>query len=312
MWKRLVDRLCCPVTGTPLELHVFEESTATLTEEQEALAKQLGLNEAQLPASVDAGALVAREAGLLYPILHGLPILLPFRTDAHAEFEARYATQLKDLGAELRCPNQRPEPGETFVMKSFSKEWLEYDYDGVIWEMDYEDHERRFLSEVGADATQRFEGPFLEIGCGLGLVTEMGQRNFQCEAVGVDLSFAAMRAAQQYRDNPFLHFVQASVFHLPFRDHTFGILYSHGVLHHTWSTEAAFRSAAPVVKPGGLSYIWVYGPGSQKATWLRRILYAGEAGLRPMLSRVPHPFIASAVLAPIALAYMASSTSTAA
>jgi len=302
MWKRFAKQLRCPVSGSALELRPFEQSTAEISDEHRQLAGRLGLDDEQLAGRVDSGLLIAREAGLMYPIFNGLPILLRFRTDVHDEFAERYAKNLAEIDCKADFPDLQPEPGEAFVMKSFSKEWLEYDYDGVIWEMDYADHEKRFLSELGGQVSRRSDGPFLEIGCGLGLVTEMGQRNLGCDAVGVDLSFAAMRASLRYRDNPFLHFAQASVFHLPFPESTFGVLYSHGVLHHTFSTEMAFRAAASMVGPGGLCYVWVYGPGSQAATPLRRILYGLEAPLRPILSRAPHPMIANIVLYPFALA----------
>ena len=46
--------------------------------------------------------------------------------------------------------------------------------------------------------------------------------------------------------------------HLPFRRGSFDLVFSIGVLHHTPSTEQAFRALVPLVKPGGEIAISVY------------------------------------------------------
>lgn len=190
-------------------------------------------------------------------------------------------------------------------MQSFSTEWLDYDYDGVIWEMDYGDHERRFLGELGPYASHgNVEAYFLEIGCGLGITTVMAQRNFAGTAIGVDLSMAAWRAAQAHRDNPNVHFVQGSVFALPFAPAQFDTVYTRGVLHHTFSTEAAFRALAPQCRPGGTLYVWVYGPKSINDNVFRRAVYGAEVVMRFVLNRMPS-WISPIALAPLALGYVA-------
>ena len=77
-----------------------------------------------------------------------------------------------------------------------------------------------------------------------------------CEIVGMDLGYSVDQASRYFGRNPRLHIIQASVFALPFRPCTFDIVYSHGVLHHTYSTEAAFRKVAQLPKPnGGMLYV---------------------------------------------------------
>jgi ubiquinone/menaquinone biosynthesis C-methylase UbiE len=190
-------------------------------------------------------------------------------------------------------------------MRSFSTEWLQYDFDGVIWEMDYRDHEERFLRELGHYAPPKDKpGRFLEIGCGLGITTRMAQENFGGEAVGVDLSLAAWRAAAMHRSNPSLHFIQASVFALPFEAKTFDTIYTRGVLHHTYSTRQAFRALAPLCRPEGSLYVWVYGPKSINDNLFRRAAYGTELVMRFVLNRSPSWFC-TAALAPFALGYLA-------
>jgi ubiquinone/menaquinone biosynthesis C-methylase UbiE len=189
-------------------------------------------------------------------------------------------------------------------MRSFSTEWLQYDFDGVIWEMDYTEHERRFLKEVGNHRPKTRNGRFLEIGCGLGITTAMAQKHFGGEAIGVDLSVAAWRAAAMNRCNASVHFVQASVFALPFDPSTFDMIYTRGVLHHTFSTQAAFRALAPFCRPKGSLYVWVYGPKSINDNLFRRTTYGLEVAMRFVLNRSP-AWLATAALMPLALAYMA-------
>jgi SAM-dependent methyltransferase len=53
--------------------------------------------------------------------------------------------------------------------------------------------------------------------------------------------------------------VVASLFHLPFAEASFDLVYSQGVLHHTYSTYEAFRNGTRYVRPGGQICIWVNG-----------------------------------------------------
>ncbi len=112
------------------------------------------------------------------------------------------------------------------------------------------------------------------------------------------------KAARHFRDNPFLHFVEASVFAVPFAPGTFDVIYSRGVLHHTVSTERAFRNMAALAKPGGTVYLWVYGMGSIRETLFRRVAYGLEAVVRPPLSGAPNSLPARAFLTAMGAGYV--------
>jgi SAM-dependent methyltransferase/uncharacterized protein YbaR (Trm112 family) len=288
MWTSLIPLLRCPVCRGRIAGAGFDRREAA-TEPNEW---------------VEAGVLCCRSCKVWYPIVRGVPVLLPYATQVHEAFAREHRGALGAHAAGCSVPVGKPPPGEELVMRSFSIEWLQYDFDGVIWEMDYEDHERRFLQEIGPHAPARNQaGRFLEIGCGLGITTRMAQQNFGGEAVGVDLSLAAWRAAAMNRANPALHFVQASVFALPFEAQTFDTIYSRGVLHHTYSTRAAFSALAALCRPGGALYLWVYGPKSINDNLFRRCVYATELLLRFLLNRSP-PWISAAMLSPIAIGYL--------
>lgn len=304
MWLRFAESLFCPTCRARLELTAIEQRSAEVAPEYLARGEQAGLTGSQLTAAVDAGLFTCHACRLWYPVLHGLPVLLPYSTPVHDEFLARYGQYVSRLGSGYDRPHQKPPAGEAFVQRSFSKEWLEYEYDGVLWAWTYAERESLFLAEMGREPPANVPGRFLEVGCGLGVVTEFAARHFPVDAVGVDLSLAAMRAARHYRDHPFLHFVQASLWRLPFAARSFDMVYSHGVLHHTWSTENAFTGIAHCCRPGGRTYVWVSGKAMIRESLSRRVAYGVEAVLRPILARLPAPLV-SMLLVPFGLAYMA-------
>jgi len=306
MWKRFVQRLRCPVSGEALTLVPFKETDVPWTESMESAAQAGGYSstDGEFRRRVDAGVLLAPASGLLYPIARRVPLMLPYETALHAHFAGEWSSRLAALRPRYRFPSCSPRKGESAVMRSFSREWADYRYDGVIWDINYEDNERRLLTELGLQhrALDRPQS-LLEVGCGIGLTTDQARRHLKGDAVGVDLSLAVVGAAEHYQNHPLLHFVQASAFYLPFASETFDVLYSRGVLHHTYSTREAVLSVAQYCKPGGRFYLWVYGPGSTNENAFRRVAYVAEVALRPILSRAPTA-IGTATLAPIALGYL--------
>ena len=289
MWPGLVGLLRCPNCREAIELSSVRDKNK---------------KEASNDDWIDTALLLCTACRTWYPVIRGVPVLLPYTTPAQQQFAARHEKSIAALPSGFAAPKGTPVPGEQLVMRSFSTEWLEYEFDGVIWEMDYADHEQRFLTELGPYAPSKSQaGRFLEIGCGLGITTAMAHKNFGCEAIGVDLSLAAWRAAATHRANRSLHFVQASVFALPFADRTFDTVYTRGVLHHTYSTHEAYRALAQKVRPGGALYVWVYGPKSINDNLFRRAVYGAEVVMRYVLNRCP-PWLSTAALAPFALSYV--------
>ena len=132
----------------------------------------------------------------------------------------------------------------------------------------------------------------LDAGVGAGRYAEVMVR-WGAEVVGVDLTRAVDAAAQNLRGSSTAHLVQADIFALPFRDETFDVAYSIGVLHHTPDTAAAFRRVAVTVKKGGYLAVYLYFAGG-----LAR--YVSDA-LRIVTTRLPRPVVyyASTVAVPL-------------
>lgn len=305
MWNRIVDRLSCPLCSGPFELASFRESLEPVSADHLALGARHGIAEESLRVWTETGLLLCHACASWFPVWRGLPVLLPYATQAHREFSAQFQLDLANFKLQYHFPNQEPPRGERFVLRSFSKEWLEYDFDGVIWTTNYEDYEQTFLREVGfSDEDAKAGLSYLEVGCGIGITTSIAQKAFQADAIGVDLSLAALKAAQHWRANPFLHFVEASAFYLPVKEKSFDVVYSRGALHHTFSTEEAFKRVAARCRTGGKAYLWVYGTASIDQNLFRRFAYGLEKTFRPMLSRHADSALATICLAGLSGGYV--------
>ena len=134
--------------------------------------------------------------------------------------------------------------------KTFSREQLDDDQ--------LSDSESRLRRETGLFPEQLAGKIILDAGCGMGRFLDVVSRGGAALAVGVDLSSAVNTAAANLSDRDNVLIIKGDIFRLPFRRGSFDVVFSIGVLHHTPSTEQAFRALVPLVKPGGEIAISVY------------------------------------------------------
>ncbi len=99
----------------------------------------------------------------------------------------------------------------------------------------------------------------LELGCGQGFDAYEFCLN-QCDYTGIDIATENIKRAKQnlsyYGFNPEIHLGDAE--NLPFSDHTYDIVYSNGVLHHTPNMKQSFKEANRVLKKDGEFYVILY------------------------------------------------------
>jgi len=99
----------------------------------------------------------------------------------------------------------------------------------------------------------------LEVGCGMGTdLLQFSRGGARC--VGVDLTPRSIEITQHRfklygADGAFMI---SDAEHLPFRDESFDVVYSNGVLHHTPDTEGAIREVHRVLRPGGIAKVMLY------------------------------------------------------
>jgi SAM-dependent methyltransferase len=99
----------------------------------------------------------------------------------------------------------------------------------------------------------------LEIGCGMGTdLLQFARGGARC--IGIDLT---PRSIEITRHRFRLYaadgaFMISDGEHLPFRDESFDVVYSNGVLHHTPDTAGAIREVHRVLRPGGTAKVMLY------------------------------------------------------
>ncbi|MCU1267779.1 MAG: class SAM-dependent methyltransferase [Acidobacteria bacterium] len=291
MKSRLLRWLVCPQCFGDLTLFAAQSGRSSLDADDHEILERvapIGSSE-EIEVEIMSGALGCQACGVYYPIHNGIPRMLTYSSEV-AEVHARgNAAWLSEHLGNYKLPSGSPPPGEENVLRNFSTEWTGYKWTGDgYWNVSTENALNCKRYELGLGKHSLRDKLVLEVGIGIGGTADMLSRKERCEIVGIDLGYAVDQAQHYFGKNPLLHIVQASIFAPPFRPNTFDVVYTHGVLHHTFSTSAAFRSVAPLAKEkNGMLYVWLYSHEHEKVTTLRRLLMSIEGLVRPVLSRLP-------------------------
>ncbi|MBF0346944.1 MAG: class I SAM-dependent methyltransferase [Magnetococcales bacterium] len=115
-------------------------------------------------------------------------------------------------------------------------------------------HSRLRLAHLKRFLPQTTGGRLLDVGCGLGYLSEMLGRGYQC--VGVDFDMASLEANWKRQIG---QMVRGNVDRLAFRDASFDLIVCSEVMEHLpWGLDAAvMKEMARVLKPGGRILITV-------------------------------------------------------
>jgi uncharacterized protein YbaR (Trm112 family)/SAM-dependent methyltransferase len=307
MKPRFMDIVVCPLEKTTLELVEWETVPTFLSDKEVGRITAIGLDPCSFSREIVTGVLVNRSRKVFYPIYRGVPRLLISSTGLSREFVKVHAERIARELPGFTLLHEKPAPGEDDLLRSFSKEWVSYDWNPkAYWNLSPEDMYRSMRFMMDLDRRLIKHKLVLEMGIGIGGIADYISRSEECEMVGVDLGYAVDAAQKHFGHNPLLHIVQASVFAPPFRDNTFDFVYSQGVIHHTYSTRTAFDQLARLPKIGGRLYIWVYSPYDYAAdrNWQHRLLMKMERLIRPVVWRLPDS-LQTVTLAPIVPLYLA-------
>ena len=172
---------------------------------------------------VGSGTLVCRACDETFPIVRGIP-----RFVGSDQYVGSFSYEWNRWNqVQLDIANGRTESEETFAEKT---------------------------SFTPADLKGKL---VLDVGCGAGRFLDVASR-WGANVVGIDLSFAVEASQKNLGDRPNVSVIQADVFRLPFRDATFDIIFSIGVLHHSRDTREAFLQLPRVLKNGGDIAVWLY------------------------------------------------------
>lgn len=228
----LLDHILCPETKEELELKVFEK----------------------IEDQIISGALISKESGLSYPIINGVPRLLPVRlrenlTSTYPDFYSKYKDEFKFKETEIDSVTKV----QAHTQEAFGHEWTwaaDYDADNFeSWLPDGLDKDYLFKDKVG-----------LEVGCGAGRHAQKVS-SYSKIHIAVDLSHAVDSAHERTKEIENCHVVQADAFSLPFRENNFDYVYCLGVLQHMHNPPAGFEALSKIPKKDGYLLINVYQKG---------------------------------------------------
>jgi ubiquinone/menaquinone biosynthesis C-methylase UbiE/uncharacterized protein YbaR (Trm112 family) len=307
------SRLRCPACAGRLELEVFkhrvvEPAAGHITREQSQRCLSDEQFSRDLKQRVEEGLITCAACKVWYPVVNFIPIMLIFRTPLHDHFERAHAERLRARPG-FRKPDGRPEPGEQSIQKTFTEEWAAVE-DNELTFTYTTDGLAKLQSEAWFNSSNAPAGArtVLDVGCGgYAAEAEALRMNFpEAEVTAVDLNLHLLRNGHRFIDKPALQVVLTSLFHLPLETQSFDLVFSQGVLHHTYSTEKALRNVARYNAKGGFLFVWLYAMEDHKVDkgWKgfrsRMRYYLFMVMLRPILSRAPK-FIRVAVVYPIAL-----------
>jgi uncharacterized protein YbaR (Trm112 family)/SAM-dependent methyltransferase len=306
MRKRLLRWLVCPLCNGDLEL--FASKSCSLPVDQKTLTLIEDVTPITAADEIDRditeGALACFGCHVYYPIFHSVPRMLTYSTEVALHHANVSSSWIRANLPGFTLPHSAPSPGEEEVLRNFSTQWTEFGFSGRSYWSTTPERAIDWMRYSLGTGRHPFQGKLaLEVGIGIGAMADGVSRAEKCEMVGVDLGYGVDTAQQFFGRNTQLHIVQASVFALPFRSAAFDVVYSHGVIHHTYSTKEAFKHLARLPKEDGMLYVWVYSHEDGKTTRLRRTLMWVESAIRPTLSRLPRN-VQIVALAPAIPAYI--------
>ncbi len=213
------------------------------------------------------------EAGMHYPIIGGIPRMLPESMLVHEiylqklvpDFKAKQQAAMEQFEEIITASAKR----NNKIQETFGFEWslLNRGKDIKIWNRSPDSYKVQLEKELDLASGQKFKIA-IDAGCGHGR-SAMLMADF-CDIVfGVEVS-PAVELGYTENQHPNCHFIQADVHHLPFEKNSFDLLYSSGVLHHNPNTLAALTRVAAFLQPAGLLCIWLYHPFKNPVHWVMR------------------------------------------
>jgi uncharacterized protein YbaR (Trm112 family)/SAM-dependent methyltransferase len=286
MKRYALQTLVCPFSQSELSLVSFEETPVNLTDQDMERCHRLGISPEDAKAAVKEGVLYSEQSRKWFPVVNYTPIMLDFPTDLHLDFKERHSSKTK-VFEQYELPDGTPREGELFVQKTFTRQWDLLNHDNISFGFTPELRDEFVRLELDWPPGVLEQTPLkvLEVGAGSGFETASLERVTKGAVFGFDLNLALVKKGHLLSSNPFINNSISSLFRLPLRPRTFPLVYSSGVLHHTYSTKEAFDAIEPFRAPDGVIYIWVYALEDDNLNRKASILYLAETVLRPRIAR---------------------------
>lgn len=238
MKKKVLDFLVCPACKKNLNFKIFKE------------------NEIE----VEEGLLIC-SCGQFFPIVNFIPRILtgdlrPMLYEQFSDFFIKYKEFLPQEKISLDMTNEAQKKKET--SSSFAYEWEKFSKMIKEWKKNFD----FYFEPIGSINFLKGK-TILEVGCGKGRHTFYVAKIVK-EVIAVDFGRAVDIAFLNNKNISNVHFVQADIYNLPFRENYFDFIFSIGVLHHLPTPEQGFRKLVNLLNNRGGILIYVYHSFSAK------------------------------------------------
>jgi len=161
----------------------------------------------------------------------------------------------------------------TETVRAFYEETPFPNYDGFDSRESLANKARRGVFAALLDEQLPKGALVLEAGCGTGQLSNFLGMSWERNVFAGDLCLNSLRLAKGFADRYAIRnvaFLQMNLFRPPFRENSFDVVISNGVLHHTGDCEGAFRSILRTLKPRGLVLIGLYNRYARLPTLWKR------------------------------------------
>jgi SAM-dependent methyltransferase len=196
-----------------------------------------------------------------FPIFRGVPSLIaevPFPR----EWRRVYAKELQSIGVPPHENDLSRVLPDDFT---FSHQWAMHRYDDVTWELDLDQRLDLFQRYTGLSLPHEGNVRVLDAGCGNGTLSA-ALAECGLEVIAMDYSNGVVQAFENVfmgrmtfrHAHGRLHYIQGDLQRPPFKNDTFDLIYSDGVLHHTSDTATSFRALISSLRQGGSFFVWLY------------------------------------------------------
>jgi SAM-dependent methyltransferase len=196
------------------------------------------------------------------------------RDGALALAQSRQPVPMIDGIPNLFAPSDAASVGDvTEIVKAFYEETPFPNYDGFDSRDSLAAKARRGVFAALLDE-QLPEGALVfEAGCGTGQLSNFLGMSWRRKVIAGDVCLNSLRLAKGFADRYDIRnvaFVQMNLFRPPFRDASFDVVISNGVLHHTGDCEVGFKAILAKLKPGGHVIVGLYNSlGRLPTLWKR-------------------------------------------
>ena len=232
--------------------------------------------------------------------------MLTFPTAIGAAFSERHSDRLRGEFSGFSLPHDAPMPGEAGVLRSFSTEWTDYDWDGKAYWGLSPSHMYRVMDFMLDLREHPLAGKtVLEVGIGVGGIANHVASTQDCELLGLDLSYAVENPRTGISEAVTRFFTSYRALRSSLRSRSrVSISYSVRVSYTTrFRLEWRLSQWRGCRKLGDVYMSGSYSPWDERRTIVRRMLYGLELIIRPVCSRLPS-VLQSIILAPLTPLYI--------